>query len=171
MFLVFPCATGREGSTSRTGSPTKELLGDWEKAAPSLNSAPNFPQPAFPTEQKEAFKSKAAAAGTGLRQHMKNSNHLLPHKTTTEQSRHLFPKQEGLDPLVTSRVEAALSCTRIETLWKQQSRDWLLHGFGRSRIWLLAPWKDKEFVCIREILRGTQPSPARSPHSPQTSNN
>lgn len=81
---------------------------------------------------------------------MKNSNHLLLHKTTTDQSRHLFPKHRELDPSVTSRVEAALSRTRPEMSGKQQSRGWLLDGFGRSRIWLLLLGKTRNlFVSER----------------------
>lgn len=82
---------------------------------------------------------------------MKNSNHLLLHKTTTDQSRHLFPKQKELDLLVTPQAEAALSCTRTETSGKQQSRGWLLDGFGRSRIWILLLGKTRNLFVSERV--------------------
>lgn len=65
---------------------------------------------------------------------MKNSNHLLQHKTTTDQSRHLFSKQKELDPSVTSQVEATLSCTRTEVEAAEQ---------GLAAGWL---WKIKNLA-------------------------
>lgn len=80
---------------------------------------------------------------------MKNSNHLLLYKTTTEQSRLLFSKQKELDPSVTSQVEAALSCTRTETAGGS-SRAGLAAGWlWKIRNLPFAPWKDKEFVTER----------------------
>lgn len=61
---------------------------------------------------------------------------------------------------MTSQVEAALSCTRIEI--SGGSRDWLLGGFGRSRIWLLLLGKTRN-LYLRDFERDTAKSSQKFP--------